>query len=653
MQVVALAVRNLMPPKQAPASTSLPRRQRELRVGAWLPLLLSTALLTAPLATAAATVWTGPKMVFTKADNTDAGLAANQDRLTPKVWLTRGGTQGLYNIASEAFFSHSLSPVDTEWASGTSANYRSLNYSDWETWARSVGKPPATPGVSAVLHLKTDDIYLDIKFLSWSENNGGGFSYERSTGAIAAPSSYLLATTTVGSGSVTSSPAGIACGSTCSARFNSGTSVTLTATPAAGSVFSRWSGGCSGLGSCVVSMKAAKSVTAIFSPAPFVANTFSTITQTSATITNTINFNAADLGKTGSIFITAWLPVSSATGFAQNVPLAAVDPNAFVLIQQTASGWQVVQNGQLLPYAIGTLGTALASQSIVNNVNPLNLTGAQFCVGYGTSPADMIVSGRMVSVATIPGSSSSASSNVSCNVAASPYMGLWWNANESGWGMSITQHGSINFVAVYTYDQAGSPVWYVMSGCQVSGNRCTDTLYKVTGGTPPAVPWNGSALAVTPAGTATLSFADANNGTFDFTLNGLAGTKSITRQVFATGTAVPAIDYTDLWWNANESGWGIAITQQNTMIFATWYSYDSGGNAIWNVASSCPVSGNGCTGDLYQVSGGSPITAPWKGNIVAPKVGSVTFAFDDANNGTMSYTINGVAGSRTITRQPF
>jgi hypothetical protein len=35
--------------------------------------------------------------------------------------------------------------------------------------------------VNTVLHLKTDDIYLDIKFLSWSERSGGGFSYERST----------------------------------------------------------------------------------------------------------------------------------------------------------------------------------------------------------------------------------------------------------------------------------------------------------------------------------------------------------------------------------------------------------------------------------------------------------------------------------------
>src|SRR5205823_3557165 len=55
-----------------------------------------------------------------------------------------------------------------------------------------------------------------------------------------------------GSGTVTSSPGGITCGATCAASFASGTAVTLTATAAAGSTFTGWSGGgCSGAGSCV------------------------------------------------------------------------------------------------------------------------------------------------------------------------------------------------------------------------------------------------------------------------------------------------------------------------------------------------------------------------------------------------------------------
>jgi len=70
-----------------------------------------------------------------------------------------------------------------------------------------------------------------------------------------------------GSGTVTSNPAGINCGDTCLASYNSGTSVTLTATPAAGSIFTGWTGGgCTGTGACVVTMNAAQSITATFTP---------------------------------------------------------------------------------------------------------------------------------------------------------------------------------------------------------------------------------------------------------------------------------------------------------------------------------------------------------------------------------------------------
>jgi protein MpaA len=81
---------------------------------------------------------------------------------------------------------------------------------------------------------------------------------------------YTLSVALAGSGSgrVTSSPAGIDCGSTCSYDYPSGIHVTLTATAAPGSSFASWSGaGCSGVGSCEVTMSAAQSVTATFDEA--------------------------------------------------------------------------------------------------------------------------------------------------------------------------------------------------------------------------------------------------------------------------------------------------------------------------------------------------------------------------------------------------
>ncbi len=80
---------------------------------------------------------------------------------------------------------------------------------------------------------------------------------------------YVLDVTKTGStgtGTVTSSPAGIACGSDCSETLNHGTPVTLTATPTVGtSSFTGWSGGgCTGTGMCVVNLTAATTVNAVF-----------------------------------------------------------------------------------------------------------------------------------------------------------------------------------------------------------------------------------------------------------------------------------------------------------------------------------------------------------------------------------------------------
>lgn len=73
-----------------------------------------------------------------------------------------------------------------------------------------------------------------------------------------------------GTGTVISSPAGINCGATCSANYEEGTKVTLTATAASGSTFTGWTGGggCSGTGKCVVTIKVHTTVTAHFNPNP-------------------------------------------------------------------------------------------------------------------------------------------------------------------------------------------------------------------------------------------------------------------------------------------------------------------------------------------------------------------------------------------------
>ena len=126
------------------------------------------------------TIWTGAKMTFTKADGADPTQMVNQDRITDNVWITRGNNGGqIFNIKTEVLASSSASPVDTEWAIGTTASIGSLTFQPFR--AALGGQPKNQVGIDLVVHLITDDIYIDIKILQWSDGRLGGFSYSRAT----------------------------------------------------------------------------------------------------------------------------------------------------------------------------------------------------------------------------------------------------------------------------------------------------------------------------------------------------------------------------------------------------------------------------------------------------------------------------------------
>lgn len=145
----------------------------------------------------AQTVWNGPTITFTKASGADPTLAQNQDRITSFTWLTRGETGGVFNAQSETSYS-SPSPENTEWATGSLANYASLTYQSWVNWA---GGPPNIQtiiGRQSVLHLKKENVYIGITFLFWENNHSvppnGGFSYQRTT--LSTPTPVKLASFT-------------------------------------------------------------------------------------------------------------------------------------------------------------------------------------------------------------------------------------------------------------------------------------------------------------------------------------------------------------------------------------------------------------------------------------------------------------------------
>ena len=138
-----------------------------------LPFLMSLA---APPSAGATQVWSGRTYRFAKGAFGDPNLPANQDHITPLGWITRGNSQGIYNRATEALYTHNVSPAGTAWATGDAVDYPALRFAPWEVWA--LANPPGTVGVNAVVHLIAEDIYVDIVFSTWG-GLGGAFTYLR------------------------------------------------------------------------------------------------------------------------------------------------------------------------------------------------------------------------------------------------------------------------------------------------------------------------------------------------------------------------------------------------------------------------------------------------------------------------------------------
>jgi hypothetical protein len=151
-------------------------------------------------------------------------------------------------------------------AAGSSAPFPGDSITQY-MWSWGDGTTTTTAAVTAAhtyASTGTKTVTLTVTDSDSALNGGRTGSKSIQVDVQAATQTLTVATSGNGSGTVSSSPAGIDCGSTCSHAYSTGTSVTLIATPASGSVFSGWSGACSGTANCSVTMSLAQSVTATF-----------------------------------------------------------------------------------------------------------------------------------------------------------------------------------------------------------------------------------------------------------------------------------------------------------------------------------------------------------------------------------------------------
>jgi hypothetical protein len=248
------------------------------------------------------------------------------------------------------------------------------------------------------------------------------------------------------------------------------------------------------------------------------------------------------------------------------------------------------------------------------------------------------------------------------------FTGLFWSSpagSEAGWGISLAHQGDIIFATWFTYDLAGKGWWLTMTAPQVAAGFYTGVLYATTGPAFDAVPFNPAQVAQTQVGTGTLSFSDANNATFAYTVNGATQVKNITRQVFgplpvcvtATTNLAAATNYQDLWWASpagSEAGWGIHFMHQGDTIFATWFTYDRDHTPLWLSVTAPKTAPGVYSGTLYRSTGPAFNAVPFDpAKVALTAVGTATFTFADGNDASLAYDVYGVQEVKSITRQVF
>jgi hypothetical protein len=119
----------------------------------------------------------------------------------------------------------------------------------------------------------------------------------------------------------------------------------------------------------------------------------------------------------------------------------------------------------------------------------------------------------------------------------------------------------------------------------------------------------------------------------------------------AAAQSVPAANYTDMWWNPSESGWGISFAQHSShQVFAVWYTYDpreptATGKAkpLWFVMPGGTwTTPTRITGTVF-VTNGVPFNQGGT-NLRSTAVGTFTFEFSGSASGTFTYNVTPPAG---------
>jgi len=340
--------------------------------------------------------------------------------------------------------------------------------------------------------------------------------------------------------------------------------------------------------------------------------------------------------------------------------------NTFII-----SNWNSVSTGVTEPGSSGSgIFTAFGSPTSEYRLRGGLQGGPSTCSASGSSLQDYYSRFDLAypSITQYLGTSSGGTAN---------YTALYWNPNESGWGINLNHQGDTIFATLFDYAANGQgtsnpPLWLVATMTKQSSNPdvYSGALLQTTGPAFNASPFTAiDASNVTTVGVMAVALS-GNDGGLSYNIGSVNVTKSITKQqvgpaiatcVGTTGDRSSLANYQDLWWaGSNESGWGVNITHDGNTIFATLFTYSSSGQGthnpgMWYVTTAVRQSDGSYLGSLLSTTGpafnANPFTPITGANVTT--VGQMRFTFLNGTTGTMTYNVGGATVTKTITRQVF
>jgi hypothetical protein len=207
------------------------------------------------------------------------------------------------------------------------------------------------------------------------------------------------------------------------------------------------------------------------------------------------------------------------------------------------------------------------------------------------------------------------------------------------------------FGALFLRDEAGAPRWYVMSEGKRAGNGSfSGTLYRMQG---PA----GASARPTAVGTLTFAPDSNESASLSYAIGEAKRSTPITRTVFAAdrtcgwsnsaeskATRLP--NYTALYYQPENTGWGLAVSHRGDTAFGVIFGYDAQQQPTWTLMSDgkgeAKRSGGAFSGVLYRVAGHS-----------VAEIGSMSLAFGAEGAAALAYTADGKSTSQALKRHVF